>query len=77
MSCDASTSTGIVTPSPIQTDMVSDCDEFYKVQENDICSGIASDFDISLSGFYAWNPAVGSTCAYLELNVYVCVQVSS
>ncbi|EED18781.1 LysM domain protein, putative [Talaromyces stipitatus ATCC 10500] len=67
----------ISTPSPIQTGMTTNCDEFYEVQENDTCSGIASDFDISLSDFYAWNPAVGSTCAYLELNVYVCVQVSS
>lgn len=63
----------IATPTPVQTGMVSDCDDFYLVQSGDTCSVIAADFDISLTDFYAWNPAVGNTCAGLELGVFVCI----
>ncbi|KAJ5556384.1 hypothetical protein N7494_000299 [Penicillium frequentans] len=65
------------TPSPIQTGMVSDCDEFYLVVSGDDCATIASDYDISLTDFYAWNPAVGSTCASLWVDDYVCVGVAA
>ncbi|KAJ6035924.1 hypothetical protein N7540_000203 [Penicillium herquei] len=65
------------TPSPIQTGMVSDCDEFYLVISGDDCATIASDYDISLTDFYAWNPAVGSTCASLWVDDYVCVGVAA
>ncbi|KAI2765953.1 hypothetical protein CBS147339_6385 [Penicillium roqueforti] len=65
------------TPSPIQTGMVSDCDEFYLVVSGDDCATIASDYDISLTNFYAWNPAVGSTCASLWVDDYVCVGVAA
>ncbi|KAI1127539.1 hypothetical protein F5Y10DRAFT_191562 [Nemania abortiva] len=64
---------GIATPTPIQTGMVSDCDDFYFVRSGDSCSNIASVEGISLTDFYAWNPAVGSTCADLEASVYVCI----
>ncbi|KAJ4424542.1 hypothetical protein N0V82_000866 [Gnomoniopsis sp. IMI 355080] len=63
----------ISTPTPVQAGMVSDCDEFYLVQSGDSCSVVASDFDISLMDFYTWNPAVGDTCAGLELGVFVCI----
>jgi len=36
---------------------------------------IASSHGISLASFYAWNPAVGSTCATLIAGDYVCVNV--
>ncbi|KAH8682067.1 hypothetical protein BX600DRAFT_544498 [Xylariales sp. PMI_506] len=64
---------GISTPQPIQTGMVSNCDSFYLVQSGDTCSAIATKFGISLTSFYAWNPAVGSTCASLDLGDYICV----
>ena len=70
------TSTGISTPSPIQTGMTKSCKKFYDVASGDTCAAIATKYDISLTNFYAWNPAVGSTCAALELKVYVCVGVS-
>ena len=66
---------GITTPQPIQTGMVSNCDSFYLVQSGDQCSAIASKFGISLTNFYNWNPAVGSTCATLDLGDYVCVNI--
>lgn len=67
------TGNGISTPTPVQTGMVSDCDDFYLIQSGDTCSVVAADFDISLTDFYTWNPAVGDTCAGLELGVFVCI----
>ncbi|PWY73001.1 hypothetical protein BO70DRAFT_413661 [Aspergillus heteromorphus CBS 117.55] len=66
---------GITTPSPIQTGMSSTCDKFYLVESGDSCSTIASDAGISLADFYAWNPAVGDTCADLWADDYVCIDV--
>ncbi|KAI7970130.1 hypothetical protein EIK77_008357 [Talaromyces pinophilus] len=74
----ASTTTtgdGISTPTPHQTGMASNCDRFYLVSSGDDCETIASNEGISLTDFYAWNPAVGTSCAYLDLNEYVCVLV--
>ena len=55
--------------------MVSTCDEFYLVVSGDSCSAVAADNGVALSDFYAWNPAVGSSCAYLDVGDYVCVGV--
>lgn len=66
---------GITTPTPYQTGMASTCDAFYLVQSGDECGTIASDYGISLDNFYAWNPAVGTTCADLEVGDYVCVDI--
>jgi LysM domain len=66
---------GITTPTPIQTGMVSTCNKFYLVQSGDECGTIASDEGISLDDFYSWNPAVGTSCQYLALGDYVCVDI--
>ncbi|KAF4919633.1 LysM domain-containing protein [Colletotrichum viniferum] len=66
---------GVVTPTPIQDGMTKDCNKFYFVKTGDGCANIASSNSIALSDFYAWNPAVGDTCAGLWANVYVCVGV--
>lgn len=64
---------GISTPSPIQTGMTSSCKTFYKTKSGDGCAAIATSYSISLTNFYTWNPAVGSTCASLWADTYVCV----
>ncbi|KAJ5658523.1 uncharacterized protein N7484_002172 [Penicillium longicatenatum] len=64
---------GISTPTPYQTGIAANCDEFYLVVSGDECGTIATDEGISLEDFYAWNPAVGTSCAYLDLGDYVCV----
>lgn len=69
--------TGVQTPSPVQTGMVTDCDKFYKVKSGDGCAPIAEANGISVADFYAWNPAVGSDCRTLQADVYVCVHTSS
>lgn len=65
----------ITTPTPYQPGMASNCDQFHLVSSGDQCGLIASQYGITLSQFYAWNPAVNSSCAYLDLGNYVCVAV--
>lgn len=73
----SSGSTGVSTPSPIQTGMVSNCDDFYLVQSGDGCWAISQAYNISLDDFCAWNPAVGSDCQYLQADDYVCIGIES
>lgn len=68
-----STGNGISTPTPYQTGMATNCNKFHLVVSGDQCGTIASNAGISLTDFYAWNPAVGSTCSTLDLNDYVCI----
>ncbi|KAJ5893484.1 hypothetical protein N7495_005175 [Penicillium taxi] len=70
-----STGTGSV-PSPVQTGIATYCDSYYKVQSGDTCDIIEQTYDISAADFLAWNPAVGSSCKNLELNVYVCIGIT-
>lgn len=70
-----STGNGISTPTPYQTGMASNCNGFHLVVSGDQCGIIAADYGISLSQFYAWNPAVGTSCSYLDLGDYVCISV--
>ncbi|EKV15529.1 hypothetical protein PDIG_25220 [Penicillium digitatum PHI26] len=69
----ASAGNGITTPTPTQTGMTDKCNKFDLVQSGDSCEAIAAKYNIPLSTFYAWNPAVGSSCADLDLGYYVCV----
>lgn len=66
---------GITTPTPTQTGMTANCNHFYKVKSGDTCSSITSAFGITLSQFYSWNKAVGSTCSALWVGYEVCVGV--
>ncbi|KAI1131229.1 LysM domain protein [Nemania abortiva] len=67
---------GIMTPTPIQTGIAGNCNAFYLVKSGDSCYDIAAAKSISLNDFYAWNPAVGNTCATLISGYYVCVGIS-
>ncbi|KAJ5726916.1 Peptidoglycan-binding Lysin subgroup [Penicillium malachiteum] len=66
-------SNGIITPTPVQSGMIDSCSKFDLVQSGDTCASIATTYNIELSDFYTWNPAVGSSCANLDLGYYVCV----
>ena len=57
----------------IPSGMATNCNKFHLVVSGDQCGTIASNAGITLANFYAWNPAVGSTCAYLDLRDYVCI----
>lgn len=45
-------------------------------ESGDTCQAMASTSEISLSDFYAWNPAVGSGCTSLITGDYVCVTIT-
>ncbi|KAK9769569.1 putative LysM domain-containing protein [Seiridium cardinale] len=73
----SSSGDGVTTPSPVQTGMTSNCDQFYLVQARDGCWAISQAYDISLDDFYSWNPTVGSDCQFLQADEYVCVGLES
>lgn len=66
---------GITTPTPIQPNMVGNCDAFYQVKDGDSCAAIASDNGITVTQFYNWNPSVGAGCSTLWNGYYVCVSI--
>ncbi|KAL5045879.1 hypothetical protein BDW71DRAFT_207868 [Aspergillus fruticulosus] len=58
-----STTSTVVTPSPIAANMASGCTGFYQVQSGDSCWSIETNNNIATSDFEAWNPDVGTGCA--------------
>ncbi|OBS25924.1 hypothetical protein FPOA_06457 [Fusarium poae] len=64
---------GIVTPLPIQNNMVKNCEHFHQVKSTTTCTSIESYYNLPLSTFLSWNPAVGKDCTSLLANYYVCV----
>ncbi|KAH6867676.1 hypothetical protein B0T10DRAFT_569316 [Thelonectria olida] len=72
-----SSASGITTPSPIQSGMTTSCKSFHKVVSGGGCWNLAQANGISLDAFYSWNPAVGTDCSDLELDVYVCIGVTA
>jgi hypothetical protein len=66
---------GVATPTPYQAGMTTSCNKFHLVVSGDQCGMIASNAGITLANFYSWNPAVGSTCATLDLGDYVCIGI--
>ncbi|MCJ1384752.1 hypothetical protein MMC17_007870 [Xylographa soralifera] len=61
---------------PTQSGIAANCDAFYTVQSGDSCSAITDKFaNFTLAQFYSWNPAVGSSCQYLDLGYAVCIGV--
>ncbi|KAL6233343.1 hypothetical protein BDW75DRAFT_242143 [Aspergillus navahoensis] len=69
-----STTSTVVTPSPIAANMASGCTEFYQVQSGDSCWSIETNNNIAASDFEAWNPDIGTGCANgVWLNYYYCI----
>ncbi|TQN66015.1 putative peptidoglycan-N-acetylglucosamine deacetylase, partial [Colletotrichum shisoi] len=55
--------------------MTKNCKTFHLVVGGDTCYDIAAKAGITLTNFYAWNPAVGSSCASLWGQYYVCIAI--
>jgi LysM repeat protein len=70
-----SSDNGVATPSPIQKGMTSNCNKFYLVIAGDGCFDIATSNAISVEDFYTWNTAIGTNCAALWAQTYVCVGI--
>ena len=66
---------GISTPTPLQREIVSNCDAFYMVKKDETCDVVAAKNGISVADLRRWNPAVGSNCAGLWANAYACVSI--
>lgn len=64
---------GVLTPTPIPSDTVKNCNKFHFVSAGEGCASITTKYGISFKQFYAWNPAVGSNCELLQLSVNYCV----
>ncbi|KAH6871828.1 hypothetical protein B0T10DRAFT_533428 [Thelonectria olida] len=69
------TTGGIKTPLPTQSDMVKNCNKFHLVKEGEKCSTVANKNNISIPDFLKWNPKAGSGCTGLKTNAYACVSV--
>lgn len=69
----ATSATCATAPGPTQTGMPCSCKKFVQQTSGKYCGDLASDNGISLSQFYAWNPAVGDQCQYLVGGNYYCV----
>ncbi|KAH7190960.1 hypothetical protein BKA60DRAFT_471939 [Fusarium oxysporum] len=67
--------TAVVTPSPIQSGMVDNCNRFHKVEKDQLCNDIAAEFGVSEDDIKKWNPGVKSDCTGIWANVYVCIGV--
>lgn len=64
---------GITTPSPIQDGMVKNCEKFHQIKSTTTCTSIENYYNLPLSTFLSWNPAVGKDCTSLLVNYWVCV----
>ncbi|KAF2112704.1 hypothetical protein BDV96DRAFT_602092 [Lophiotrema nucula] len=61
------------TPQP---GMVSICDAFYFVKQDEGCQAIADKNGITLVQFFTWNPeAGGSSCSGLWADVWACISI--
>ncbi|KAH6988451.1 hypothetical protein EDB80DRAFT_816699 [Ilyonectria destructans] len=68
-------SNGITTPTPVQANMVTNCNKFHLVKSTTTCASIQSYYDITMADFAKWNPTVGSKCTALWPDYNVCVGV--
>ncbi|KAH7035726.1 uncharacterized protein B0I36DRAFT_347461 [Microdochium trichocladiopsis] len=59
--------------SPAQDGIASDCSEFWYVSDEDTCATISSQSGVSQDSLKAWNPALGSSCAGLQPDFFICV----
>ncbi|CAG7566316.1 unnamed protein product [Fusarium equiseti] len=69
------TTNGIETPSPIQDNMISDCNKFHLVKSTTTCLSIEAYYNVPLTTFYEWNPSVREDCTALITNYWVCVGI--
>jgi hypothetical protein len=61
-------------PEPTQPSSVCTCKQWYKPASGEYCGDVEKKFNISADDFNKWNPGVGSTCAGLWKDTYICVK---
>jgi hypothetical protein len=55
--------------------MINNCNPFHLVRDGELCANFVLRYCSSLSQFYRWNSAIGSSFASLWLDTYVCVSI--
>ncbi|KAJ5864836.1 uncharacterized protein N7529_006752 [Penicillium soppii] len=74
----STTATSTKSSPPTQSGIANNCDALYVVKTNDTCASIVKVYgNFTLTQFYTWNPAVGTSCKYLDAGDAVCVGVPS
>ncbi|TVY43656.1 LysM domain-containing protein [Lachnellula subtilissima] len=68
-----STSSTATVPTPLEPSTDPSCTAYHYVVSGDTCSAIEQEYGITAAEFNAWNPAVGNTCEYLDLDEYICI----
>ncbi|CCC05607.1 hypothetical protein SMACR_09599 [Sordaria macrospora] len=66
---------GIATPTPVQPNMVKNCDLFYKVKSGDTCATIAAAKGVTVAQLTTWNPYVKSDCSLLWVDYNICISI--
>ncbi|SCO90201.1 uncharacterized protein FRV6_14329 [Fusarium oxysporum] len=61
---------GIITPLPIQDSIVKNCEKFHQIKSTTTCTSIENYYNLPLSTFLSWNPAVGKDCTSLLVNYW-------
>lgn len=69
------TSNGIETPSPLQPDIVDNCNKFYPVKKGEDCAVVSSKNGITQDELKQWNPLIGEKCTGLWADAYACVSI--
>ncbi|OKL55262.1 hypothetical protein UA08_09466 [Talaromyces atroroseus] len=70
-------SSPVSVPSPVQSGIASNCDQYAEAVSGDTCSGFAVAHDITTAQFYSWNTILGTegaNCALeFQANTYYCI----
>ncbi|KAH6675409.1 LysM domain-containing protein [Plectosphaerella plurivora] len=64
---------GVATPTPTMPNMVTNCNRFYKVVENDTCDVIRGKTGVSNANLISWN-GLGASCN-VWLGYYLCTRL--
>ncbi|KAL4962768.1 uncharacterized protein BDV14DRAFT_210410 [Aspergillus stella-maris] len=77
---EVTSSSAVVTPTksaaPTQSGIAKNCDAYYVVKTNDTCASIVKEFgNFTLTQFYTWNPATGTSCKHLDVDDAVCIGI--
>ncbi|KAF6514397.1 hypothetical protein HZS61_005531 [Fusarium oxysporum f. sp. conglutinans] len=53
--------------------MVKNCEKFHQIKSTTTCTSIKNYYNLPLSTFLSWNPAVGKDCTHLLTGYWVCI----
>ena len=71
----AQPTSGIQTPTPIQSGMTDNCNKFFPVKKNDTCWDISNTNGILLEDLYLWNTFITPPCEGLWAGFNICIGV--